>query len=380
MKIFATAKEAGSAAALVNPIKELQRRGHQVSLYAAGSAQEARGFRDLPYEIIPLEAGEERAGERLFQNRLPGHDIVLSGLHNHRGSDGNCIRAARALGIPSIGVLDQNSNYRLRLGEQAENLPTFLAVMDEQCLATMRQQLSSEIGEEAVRRCRITGWSAFDHYARLREEFNAAKREELLHRLGLNPDKEAYFHATQNIAPTAGEAGESLTAAELGAKEAKFRYELQVTSAAFAAAADLGLKLLVKPHPKEMGDYTMLLAQKHGFNYVPANSCLTADLLLSSYSVTAGKSTCITEGCLLNRNTAAFLPGEYGRALLQGSPAIINKAVPYTTEWSDFGRLLQLVTSRDGDVCGELAESRKKFSVDGKASQRLADLVEQFGS
>jgi len=36
------------------------------------------------------------------------------------------------------------------------------------------------------------------------------------------------------------------------------------------------------------------------------------------------------------------------------------------------------VTSKDENIVKSLAENRKKFSVDGKASKRLADLIEDI--
>ncbi len=367
MKILATARMAGSAAALVSPIKELQRRGHEVTVYATGSEQEARAFQDISYVFSE-------------QFNVKNYAVILTGLHGVNGPDGHTIRAANTAGIPVISVLDQNSNYQLRLGDSIINLPTYLSVMSSDCLSAMRRELPSEIVEEAVKRSRVVGWTAFDSYAQLRESFDERKRTELLCSLELNPDKEFYFHATQNIHPDAPYL--KSVARSRDENQRIFEYEMNVTKVVFEAASDLGLLLAVKPHPGEEYEQnsTRELARKHSFIYLPAKSCDTKQLMLSVSSVTAGRSTCLAEACLLDRNTGGILPDDFGKAWLKASPPVTTSAIPYTTEWENVWMLLAAITSRDDRVQEKLARDRKHFSVDGKASKRLADLVEEIGN
>ncbi len=357
---------AGSAAALVSPIKELQRRGHEVTVYATGSEQEARAFQDISYIFSE-------------QFNVKNYAVILTGLHGVNGPDGHTIRAANTAGIPVISVLDQNSNYQLRLGDSIINLPTYLSIMSSDCLSAMRRELPSEIVEEAVKRSRIVGWTAFDNYALLREEFSEKKRAELLSSVGLNSDKELYFHATQNIHPDAPYL--KSVARSRDESQRIFDYEIKVTTAVFEAASDSGLGLTVKPHPGEEFEqnFTMELVRMHNFTYLPAKACDTKKLMLSASSVSAGRSTCLTEACLLDRNVGGILVGELGKSWLQASPAITTKAIPYTTEWENIWAILAATSSLDNRVQEKLARDRKLFSVDGKASQRLADLVEELG-
>ena len=164
-----------------------------------------------------------------------------------------------------------------------------------------------------------------------------------------------------------------------GQKVREFLYELGVTQFTFEAASDLGLKLVVKPHPGEEFDrnYTQELADWHGFTYISAKACTSQQLMLAAYSVTAGRSTCLTEAVLLDKNVGGIIP-DLGEEAISPFPPLALKAIPYTQEWEEIKGVLEQVTSKDENIVKSLAENRKKFSVDGKASKRLADLIEDI--
>ncbi|MEK6899611.1 MAG: hypothetical protein AABX05_00660 [Nanoarchaeota archaeon] len=366
MKLLLTAKNRGSTNVLAPIARELLQRGHELSIYATGNDNEAAGFNSLTFV--------RAAADINYSKLVNGHDAVIIGLSGHQTPDGYFLRAANAKGIPTVAVQDQNSIYALRLGNDPANFPTIIAVMDEECIKTARL----ELGEEAAKRCKIIGWAAFDNYAKLREGFTEQNRESLLHKLGLNPQQPVYFHATQNIHPDTA----YMKRLEKPAKEKmnEFLYEYFTTICAFRAASDLGLKLVIKPHPGEEFEhnFTQELAETHGFTYLPAKACNTQELMLASYSVTAGRSTCLTEATLLDKNTGAFLPDTMGKKWSSASPAVALNAIPVTYDWNGAKDVLELVTSHDERVRQILAGDRKRFSVDGKASQRLADIVESL--
>ena len=373
MKILVAATQAGSCNALTSPIKELRKRGHDVTAYATGSEAEARAFQDIEHQRISLGAQEDYV--RLVQ----GYDVIMTGLHSPHSPEGTFIRAAYQEHIPAVGVQDQNSNYRLRLGDCIEDLPTIIAVMVKECVHTMKSELPVDMALEAVARARVVGWTALDHYAGLRESSTPHTRENLLQELSLNPEKSHYLFLSQNISPHS----KYMENFDLlySKKEEIFQYELQVCRAAFQAAADVGVQLLVKPHPGEAYriDYTKEMAEHYDFTYIPAGACSTQQLMLAAAGVIAGRSSGLTEACLLDRNTAAILPDEIGRAWRKASPVISLDAIPYTLTWEGIPELMATVTSPTDEVRQALTKKRKKFSVDGKASQRLADLVEEIG-
>lgn len=371
MNILATAKQKGSANVLLPVIKELEKRNHEVTIYATGNDEEAKAFKDLHYQCIS-------PAEEDYDNLVKGYDSIIVGLSGYATPDGYFLRAANAAKIPSIAVQDQDSNYKLRLGDDPKDLPTILAVMDENCKGTIRKQLEKEIAEEAIKRIRVVGWTAFDEIGQLKKSFTEEDQVELLSELGLNPEQEVYLHCTQNVHPEARYM-KRLKNKPYEEKEKDFIYETKVTEALFKVASDLGVRLTVKPHPGERFkiNTTKKILDRFGFDYIPPGACDTKKLMLASYSVTAGKSTCLHEGCILDKNTGGILP-DLKEEELSFSPAIALGAIPYTKDWKGIREILSIITSKDEMINKKLASDRKRFSVDGKASKRLVDLIESL--
>ncbi|MEK6969808.1 MAG: hypothetical protein AABW48_05250 [Nanoarchaeota archaeon] len=370
MNILLTAKQRGSVNVLAPVARELFQRGHDATIYATGNEIEAAGFSELEYKHIhPADSD--------YSKLVKNYDAVVVGLSGYDTSDGHFLRAANSAGIPTVAVQDQNSNYLERLGVNPADLPTLLALMSDDCVKTARKELGGEMGEEAGKRSRVVGWTAFDNYAKMREDFTDESRVKLLAEVGINPENPVYVHFTQTIHPN------TVYMAKVnrlfGQKVRDFLYELGVTQFTFEAASDSGLKLVVKPHPGEEFDrnYTKELANRHGFTFIPARGCNTQQLMLAAYSVTAGRSTCLTESTLLDRNTGGLIP-DLGEEWVSPFSPLALGAIPYAQNWEGIKNILEQVTSKDEEIVRKLAEDRKKFSVDGKASKRLADLVESL--
>jgi hypothetical protein len=376
MKILLTATQRGSTNVLDPVAKELLRRNHEVNIYATGNESEAAGFNMVAFKHIqPGSNSSDNAYAKLVEDC----DVVVVGLSGYDTPDGRFLRAAISEKIPVIAVQDQNSNYVGRLGTNPLELPTLLAVMNDACIETARMELGGEMGEEAAKRGKVVGWTAFDSYARMRDDFSHEDRAELLDRIGVDPQNPTYVHFTQNIHPHA--AYRLRNSARRNDKNITgFLYEQGVTQFVCEAASDLGLKLILKPHPGEKYDinYTKNLADRHGFMFVSADGCNTQQLMLAAYSVTAGQSTCLTEATLLGKNTGGILP-DLGEEKRRPFPPVMLGAIPFTLKWSEIGDVLSLVTSSSDTINRMLGDGRKRFSVDGKASKRVADLVESLG-
>ena len=366
MKILLTAEQRGSVNALKPVASELLDRGHKVSIYATGNANEATGFQGLKYDIIaPTDAHYSRL--------INGQDAVVVGMTAFDSPDGHFLRAANAAGIPTFAVQDKDERYAERLGKDESNLPTIIAVMDENCLASVRE----ELGEEAVRRSRVVGWTAFDHYAKARENFTERDREELLTKVGLDPKKRTHLHLTQSIHPEA-----AYWDGKNWGYDRRARFFLEghaVTQFAFEAASDLGLYLAIKPHPGEMHSInpTEDLAKRHGFKFIQPTACDTQRLMQASHSVTAGKSTSLNEATLLDIDTGGLLP-DISQEERDQIPAIALDAIPCAKYWSEIRDVMATVSTSHEGISLSLAERRKKFSVDGKASERLVDIIEEI--
>jgi len=368
LKILATAKQRGSVNALAPVIQELKKRNHQVSIYATGNEAEAVGFNGLEYQRISPSSED-------YTKLIQENDIVLTGLSGFNTPDGEFLRNSIKLKIPVITVADQDINYKTRLGQSLEYFPDLLAVMDKGCIATLKQEFGEQEIEKLQDRIKVIGWTAFDNYSNLREKFTEKDREKLLQELKL--EARIILHFTQNIHPNS----DYMKLIAKGQKEKKsfFDYETKLTRKVFETASDLGLRLTIKPHPGERFEinYTLDLTKKHGFTYLPADSCDTRQLILASDSITAGTSTCLTEACLLDKNTGGLFPDKDEREI-KIFPPVALQAIPYTQTWSGIKPTLGIVSSDSGEVKRILAQKRKRFSVDGKASERLVNLIEDF--
>ena len=364
--ILATAKQYGSAAALVQPIKLLRERGHKVTVYATGSATEAMGFRQNYQEIHPEEQD--------YFSLIRGYELILVGLSGYETADGHFIRAATEQKIPSVGVNDQNYNYKLRFGGEEKNLPTRIALMNEECKQRIKEELPPELAAEVLKRSKVVGWTNYDNYAIIRESFSPQQRHNLMADLGLNPQAPLHLYFSNNIHPEAEYWGPYR---EWPAEKRKkyYDYEMQLTEAVLKAARELGLRLAVKPHPGENTDDTERLVKGYQFTFLSASSCDTTQLMLAATSITVGKSGCLNEGCLFDKNTGGVFPGIDQKELIP-YPPFTAQAIPYTLTWEGIFEVIKTITSENPITNEELAQQRKRFSVDGKASKRLVELIE----
>jgi len=370
LKILITAKQTGSVNALALTARKLMRKGHKVIVYATGNSNEAVGFGDLCHY-----RGQPRESDYL--KLVKGFDKVIVGLSGYNTPDGHFLRAANKAQIPTISVQDQDAGYLKRLGNNPNEFPTVLAVMNEECLETIANELKGGVGKELASRAVVVGWTAFDNYGKLKNNFSNKDKKELLEKLNLTSRKKINVHFTQNLHPDSKYM--KIQLGTIDEKQNVFDYELKVTTALFEIASDMGLKLIVKPHPSETftTNHTLDLVNKHGFTYLPADSCDSKELMLASDSITAGRSTCLTQACLLDKNTGGILP-DLDNKEIRPFPPIAQDAIPYTTSWNGIKSVIKFITSTDTQINQMLATKRERFSVDGNATQKLVELIENL--
>lgn len=377
-----SAKQRGSTNALAPVAKELLQRGHNLTIYATGNRDEAAGFAGLPYqEISPGGEG--------YGHLVKGFDIVIVGLSGYETPDGYFLRAANAASIPTIAAQDENSNYRLRLGTNPDDLPTILAVMNEECKKTAQTELGAQMGAEAVKRSRIVGWTALDQYAAKRQQYTLEERAAILQEIGVNPEQKLHAYFSQNIHPDTEYLRPHIERNGVEYREKRqrwFEYEMKITKAVFSIAADMKIPFAVKSHGGEKHDqnFTGTLAKRYGITPITLDPRKNIDFLLAVDSVFATRSTILTEACLLDRNTAALIPyvsEPWAEVMpeLCAFPPLALEAIPYTISWDGIEKLVKAVAAPSPEYEKELAGKRLKFSVDGKAAKRFADLVENIG-
>ncbi len=366
MNILVTGTHREATNTLTPVVKELVRRGHDVTVYATGNEREAAGFNGLEYE-------QQIPTSDQYIVLVQGYDLVVAGVSGPQTPDGYVIRAARDRGIPVVGVVGQNRVFNVRFGT-VDDLPDHITVPGEDSYDLVREAVGECLATEIIRRAVPVGFPAFDHYAATRERFTSKRREAFVAELEL--EGPFVFYPSANLDPNTDYMRRSTR--DPVDKRQRFEYALRLTEETFRVASDLGLHMVVKPHPGEQTRprHTLGLAERFGVTYLSYDRCGTQDLLLASAVVVAGESGCLNEGCLFDRNTGALFPGLDEDVVPQFS-ATKTGAIPYTFEWEGIGRILTELTSSDEDVQRRLADQRKRFSVDGKGAQRVADLVER---
>jgi hypothetical protein len=368
MKILITAKQTGSAACL-NPIaKELENRGHDITIYATGNENEAAGFGKINYTKITPKI-------KNYSKLINGFDLIITGLSGYKTPDGQFIKAGNQAGIPTLAVLDQDKGYENRFGTELITLPKKIAIMNEKCKKTMETELKDKIKEEAIQRSSVIGWIAYDNFAEIKKNFTEQEKINLLKKINLTQEEEINIYFSQNVHPDSEYMKQISNDYETKIKE--FLYDKNITERIFEAAADLKIKFFVKPHPGEefKRNYTEELAKYYGITYIPAKACNTKELILASNSIVAGRSTCLNEACILDKKVAAIL-AQVDPIWLTVFPPIELNAIPYTEKWEEIPEILKLITTKNKKTNKKLSEKRKNFSTDGKAAKRLADIIE----
>lgn len=164
MKIFAFAREAGGAEAIVPVIQAAKKNGHEIFLCGKDAALTIYPRYGLKAVFLPSGMNEhvEAVLSRKFFGKMP--DLLLTSatsLPRLDMTEKYLWEWARLRGIPSVAVLDQWQNYAERFSgvkkdERLRYLPDVCCVMDEIAKKEMIREGFPE------NRIRITGQPAFD--------------------------------------------------------------------------------------------------------------------------------------------------------------------------------------------------------------------------
>jgi hypothetical protein len=368
-KILVAAQDTNSVNAVIGAVGYLCKRGHRVSVYSTGPENTRGAFGEVPYEI---GCGLNASGAREL---LKGQDILLTGLSGYESTDGTFIEEAEKMGVRSVGMADRDGFYEGRFGSDESKIPYVIGVMDERCLETLANSLPDTNKDIAVTRARVVGWTTLDGLVGLREkDFDKEVFLERLREGGYEVSEKVIFYGTQN--------------AIIPESPGFLDYEIRVTTESFRVANDLGYRLFVKGHPAERdGGVTSILAENYGHIALPFSACDSKDLMRAADAVLAGKSDLLVEACVLGSNVGGIFikptsSEEEGMSkddieAHRSLPVVNRRAIPYTEIKEGIRRVFERVTSEDPLVLSELSEQRKRFGVDGRASERLANLVEE---
>ena len=372
-KILATSWHPGGMNAIVPVIKRLNKE-KKVELLTIGH-QYSEGILDsqgIDYKKITdygLNDVSTHSMEELLRKELP--KLVLTGTSAQNEDNRDVIEqtitlAAKRIGIKSLAVLDFWGNYSLRFndiytGEHFKFLPDKIAIMDKYAEKDM---LNEGFDKDKLV---ITGNPHFDNLESKARNFTETEKKDIRKKIGLNVNVLLFY---------AGNVWKK--------KKKDFGYwdldNIQLVEEVLNDLAQQGKKssgMVVKLHPrvptedlKEITQYIdehskekMVLVKNIG----PQELVLASDLTLTPYSTVGIEAVYMGKPCI------SIQPGLREEDYL----AILTKNklihAGYTKE--DCKKLVEKVIIDDDYREKELIEKASSFRTDGKATERVTNLV-----
>lgn len=287
------AREAGSAAALAPVARALVDGGTAVSIVAPAEGAGPFERHALPLLAFPDSPTSDDVSALL---RRENASVLVTGTSVFPDRDDVFWAAARALGVPSFGIVDHWCNYAARFSHRQafDCLPDFVGVIDEAAGEALE---AAGCPKPVI----ITGHPYFDELVRVG---TAGLRVTGRRDLGIAPDRRVVVFASE---PDSRHFGTSLhngpyddfTEDEVG---------LAVRRACASAAPDT--LLIVKLHPLERSDAHRRLAE---LDAPPETRVLrsypSADLISAADVVVGITSMFLLESALMGVPTISYRPG-----------------------------------------------------------------------
>jgi hypothetical protein len=257
-RLLVFSRDPGGTNAVLPLIEPLRVRGNDVVVYGKDAALSI--YRRLNVDCadirdaVPL--GTEDETDRFV--RELGPDLILTGTSSEDFTERHLWKAAEKTGIASFAVLDQWTNYRLRLvpeGDDPANagakereliLPSFFFIMDELAKAEM-----SALGIDR-KRLVVTGQPFFDYIRRTGGKFAAREIEGLRRDLTGNRGGMVFVFASQPITSIHRQNG--MAEDHWGYTEKTVLKSLVTCLGRLVEDLEARLTLVIRLHPKDEPD------------------------------------------------------------------------------------------------------------------------------
>ncbi len=204
-RILFFSRDPGGTNAVMPLIEPLRTLGNEVLVYGKDAALSIYRRLNLDCADIRDAIPSGREGETDKFVRVLGPDLIVTGTSSEDFTERHLWRAADKTGITSFAVLDQWTNYRLRLvlekqdstkkdlDQRALVTPSFFFIMDELAKAEM-----SALGIDR-KRLVVTGQPFFDYIRKAGDKFAAQEIEELRRALTENRGGMVFVFASQPL-------------------------------------------------------------------------------------------------------------------------------------------------------------------------------------
>ena len=202
-KVLVFSRDPGGTNAVMHLIEPLRARGNEVVVYGkdAALAIYRRLNLDCADILTAIPSGTQEETNEFIRKAAPG--LILTGTSSEDFTERHLWLGAEQAGIASFAVLDQWTNYRLRLIPEEDTgsatagkliVPSFLFIMDE---FARKEMCALGIDRE---RLVVTGQPFFDYIRKTGGRFAASEIEELRRRLAGDQGGLVFVFASQPIA------------------------------------------------------------------------------------------------------------------------------------------------------------------------------------
>lgn len=370
-RIIATSWHPGGANAILPVIRRLNQEG-RADIVTIGHqySEKIFGKGGIEYKTLGSYNLNDVSVDSMFsllEKESP--NIVFTGTSIQDDKNRDTIEhtltlAAKGRGIKSLSVLDLwdiNCTKRFRdiysESRELKFLPDKIAILDKLCEESMLKQGFPK--EKLV----ITGNPYFDELIKLKEQFGEEDVHRVKSELGIDLDSYLLFYGASPIEHHYGN--------EFGYTEKTVLREL--LDAVKKLEGRKKISVIVGVHLRANKQDLEQIAEEYKLPVIVSQSYPPRTAILASDAVVSSTSTALVESTYLGKPSISLQPG-----LKKDDLLITNKlgvTLPVYKHGEIGGVLEKLVF--DKNYAAELSErgKTKGFGIDGKATERVTDLV-----
>jgi len=360
-RILTASWHPGSANSIVPVIKKLSENAdNEVISLSYGPSGQILDKNSIFY-LTPSQRSIEDISKLV---KIIKPDFVLSGTaspdkENPVTLEQATIYSSKMQHIPSITISDWWASIGrfddLNDGTRGKFLPTKIAVAD---IYAERNFLDEGFNRSELI---VTGNPHFDDIPEIKKSFDKEKREKVRTDLGISPDSYLFTFASQPIKNDFGN---------------KWGYTEADALKGFLSSLEKlkgkkNFEVLVKVHPRENLEEVVKITEEFSFPVKVDKPYDTKKAVLASDAICSMFSTVLVESSYLDKPSISFQPNLIGKDSLVTNS--IGVSIPvYSFEEMD--RISEKILF-DESYNNELAVKRRNFSTDGRATERVVNLI-----
>lgn len=372
-KILILSRDPGGTNAVMQLIEPLRALGNEIQLYGKDAALSIYRKLNLDCSDISesIPSGTQEETNEFVRTVSP--DLIVTGTSSEDFTERHLWRAAKAAGITSFAVLDQWTNYRLRLISEGDDptadrpasdliLPSFFFIMDD---FARKEMCALGIDRE---RLLVSGQPFFDYVRKTGDGVATAEIDELRCKLTGTEDGLVFVFASQPLASVHRMNG--MAEDHWGYTEETILQEVVKCLSKLTEEMSVNVTLVIRMHPKdEPGVYDDILATCPSSINVVVDRETDSNLLLKSADLIIGIfSMILLEAAILDRR---FISVQIG--LKRENPLVFDR----------MGLVRSILTEQEleqtlrGILNGKNREVPKLHFAFG-ATERITNYLEEY--